>query len=329
MPEALPQPHGGSLVAAIARFGGVPQDWIDLSTGINPIPYPAPALPPESLQRLPDPADIARLERLAALSFGAPDHACLALAGAQAAIQMMPAVTAPGPVAILGPTYSEHAISYKNAGFETIEIPDLSAMSEAVSAVVLVNPNNPDGQLYPPETIEALAARLPLVIVDESFADPTPETSAMRLAPRDTLVIQRSFGKFYGLAGLRLGFALGSGATIARLAARAGPWPVSGPALAAGIAAYGDPDWSETTRARLATDRCRLDGLATRAGWRSLGGTDLFGLYDVKDAAAAQSALARAHIWTRRFDHSPGWLRLGLPGPEAHWQRLEAALPVW
>ena len=137
----------------------------------------------------------------------------------------------------------------------------------------------------------------------------------------------RSFGKFYGLAGLRLGFVLGGADDIAALDAMAGPWPVSGAAIEIGRKALLDRDWADATRARLETDARRLDDLAVsvRAG-RLIGGTPLFRLYDVGDAVAAQERLARARIWSRIFRDKPNWLRLGLPGDETEWTRLTEAL---
>ena len=141
------------------------------------------------------------------------------------------------------------------------------------------------------------------------------------------MIVLRSFGKFYGLAGLRLGFALGAAAEIAPLAELAGPWPASGPALAAGSAALPDAGWRAATLARLADEAPRLDRLAAAAGWqhgrrhRASSGSTTTG-----DAAAAQARLARHRIWSRIFPWSRGWLRLGLPGPEPEWTAVAAAL---
>jgi cobalamin biosynthetic protein CobC len=87
-----------------------------------------------------------------------------------------------------------------------------------------------------------------------------------------------------------------------------------------------DSTWQTETRTRLARDADRLDALAARAGWSLVGGTNLFRTYDTGDAMAARAHLARARIWTRAFPYSTGWLRLGLPGDAAGWNRLEQAL---
>lgn len=320
--------HGGDLDRAMAMHGGA--DWLDLSTGINRRPWPVGALPDRAWTALPTATDLAALEGAATRAYGATG-AVVALAGAQAAIQMVPRLAPPGRAAVLTPSYNEHAAALSAQGWDVTPAPDLAAMDGADLAVV-VNPNNPDGRAWPPARLAALAERVGCLVVDESFADPVPNLS---LAPRladladlgERVVILRSFGKFYGLAGVRLGFALCGPQTAARLRALAGPWAVSGPALALGTAALRDRDWQTATAARLAADSARLSALLTRAGWPVVGACALFVTAETGDAAAARDRLARARIWTRAFPYSPGWLRLGLPGTAAEWARLEAALP--
>jgi len=318
--------HGGDLGAAAARFGGRAEDWLDLSTGINRLPYPAPPLPAHALTDLPRRGDEVACAAAARAAFGAgADVACLPVAGAQAAIRLIPALRPPGRAAVLGPTYEEHAAAFAAAGWSVTEADRIEAL-QGFDAAVVVNPNNPDGRRWGPEAVAALAGANGLTVIDESFADVAPEISVCGMPARAGLVVLRSFGKFHGLAGIRLGFALGTGPEIARLRSLAGPWAVSGPALAIGATALADRAWAEATRARLAAGAARLDRLATAAGWRTAGGTDLFRLYETGDARKAQERLAGRMIWSRAFSCAPGWLRLGLPGPEAEWRRLAAAL---
>lgn len=312
--------HGGNLDAAQARWGG--DDWIDLSTGINRVAYPIPALSDAAWTALPTRAAMDRLTAAARAAYATP-AAILPVAGAQAAIQMIPRLRPPGRAAVLAPTYNEHAAVLRAAGWQVDEAPTLAALAGADLAVV-VNPNNPDGQSHRPADLRSLAAQVGQLIVDESFADPVP---ALSLAPDPgPVLVLRSFGKFYGLAGVRLGFVLGAPERMAPLAEMAGPWPVSGAAIEIGVAALADTGWQAATAARLRDDAARLDALATRAGWRRVGGTDLFRLYDTPDAVAAQHRLARARIWSRIFPWHDRWLRLGLPGP-TDWGRVEGALP--
>lgn len=319
--------HGGDLGTAIARFGGAAEDWLDLSTGINRMPWPAPPPPAAVLRNLPGAAELAACADAARTAYGAAAGLpCLPIAGAQAAIRLIPTLRSPGRVGILSPTYNEHAAAFAAGGWTVAPVPDLDGLA-GFDAAVVVNPNNPDGRRWPRAAILGLAERNGLVVVDESFADADPDLSVCpALRPEGRVIVLRSFGKFYGLAGLRLGFVLGPEAEVERLRAAAGPWSVSGPALHAGRGALADEGWAAATRARLATDAARLDGLATAAGWRLAGGAELFRLYETGDAAAAQARLARHRVWSRRFPYSSGWLRLGLPGPESEWETLAAAL---
>ena len=311
--------HGGNLDAARASWGGA--DWIDLSTGINRVPYPLPAIPEAAWTALPTQTAFDGFVAAARAAYGT-QAALLPVAGAQAAIQLVPRLGRPGRARVLGPTYNEHAAALRAAGWAVDQVATLAQLNGADLAVV-VNPNNPDGQSFAPEALRAL--KVGRLIVDESFADPTPALSLAAHA-RDSLLVLRSFGKFYGLAGVRLGCVIGGADSIAALAAMAGPWAVSGPALAVGTIALQDRAWAAATTARLTAETQRLDAAAARAGWSLVGGTALFRLYDTPDATAAQDHLARAAIWSRIFPYSTRWLRLGLPGSPAEWARVEAAL---
>lgn len=312
--------HGGNMDTVQALRGG--DDWIDLSTGINRVPYPLPAIPAQAWSALPTASARGALLAAAAQAYGT-EAPMVALAGAQAAIQMLP-LTGTGQARILSPTYNEHAACFAEAGWQTEAVSDPQALAGADVAVV-VNPNNPDGRIVSPDALLALRDKVGLLVVDESFADPVPGLSVAPHAGPGLLVL-RSFGKFYGLAGVRLGFALGDPAVVDRLRAMAGPWPVAGPALAIGTAALRDASWAAATTARLAQEAPRMDALARARGWTLVGGTHLFRLYDTPDAAAARGHLADHHIWSRIFPWSGRLIRLGLPGMEGEWQRLAAAL---
>ncbi|WP_226629061.1 threonine-phosphate decarboxylase CobD [Alloyangia pacifica] len=322
-PARPPRDHGGNLDAAMARFGGTRADWLDLSTGINPDPYPVPAIPAEAWAVLPRREDMDRLIAAARAAYNCPAH-IVPVNGAQGAIQLVPALRPPGRAAVLGPTYNEHAAALRTGGWQVTEVGSLDALHGADLAVV-VNPNNPDGRRSAPEALSALAAQVGLLVVDESFADPDPDLSiAPRLDGRlPNVAVLRSFGKFYGLAGLRLGFALAQAPMAERLAELAGPWPVSGPAIEIASAALIDKHWQAETVQRLTRGAARLDGLARQAGWEPVGGTPLFRSYATPNAQAAQEGLAGAQIWSRIFPYSQHWIRLGLP-PADRWEQLEA-----
>ncbi len=309
--------HGGGLDAAIRRFGGRREDWLDLSTGINPAPYPLPDLPPSAWHGLPDTDAGEALEAAARDFWNVPAGAAvLAAPGASALIADIPRLAPPGRVELAARSYNEHEAAFRACGWEV--------GAGARAARVVVHPDNPTGMLWSGGT-DAPGQR-PLLVIDESFCDVAPGDSHVPdLAGRPGVVILKSLGKFWGLAGLRLGFAIGDPTLIVRLGEMLGPWPVSGPALHVGRLALGDRAWARATRARLHGDAARLDALLRARGARPVGGCMLFRLYEVDNALKWQKILARDRIWSRIFSHTPGWLRLGLP-PAAGWARLERAL---
>jgi cobalamin biosynthetic protein CobC len=325
--------HGGDLGAARLAFLGAPEPFIDLSTGINPYPYPIPQLSADLFTRLPETAALDRLAGIAAKSYGAPSGAhVVAAPGTQILLPQIAALVPPGRAAVLGPTYAEHSRAAAGAGHQVEDVTDVAGLRTAALAVV-VNPNNPDGRIVPRATLLACARALPaqgLLVVDEAFMDVGPEDLSLGGdVGCGNIVVLRSFGKFFGLAGLRLGFALASPEIAARLRAGLGPWAVAGPALAIGAAALADQSWAATTRAHLAQAALRLDQVLTGAGLTVTGGTSLFRLAHMQAAPALFQHLGRAGILVRRFAGAPTWLRFGLPGREPDWQRLTAALAAF
>ena len=307
--------HGGGLDAAIARYGGTRRTWVDLSTGINPVPYPLPDLSADSWTALPDQAAQTDLITAARYFWNVPDGAgIIAAPGASCLIAALPALAKTGQVHIPAPTYNEHAAAFAAHGWQVTDHHDQP------QAKVIVHPNNPTGHWY-----NKADANAPLTVIDESFADVEPDRSLISLSERPGVIVLKSFGKFWGLAGLRLGFAIALPETIQRLSTSLGPWPVSGPALRIGATALNDTNWAEESRRRLTRDTIRLDTLMQAAGADLSGGTSLFRLYSVPDAHQWQDRLARHHIWTRTFPYSANYLRLGLPGPD-DWPQLEGAL---
>ena len=324
--------HGGDLAEAETAFGQPHNGWLDLSTGVNPHAYPIAPFDRETLARLPNPADLKDLLEIARAAYGWRDNVpVVAGPGAQAMIQLLPYLRVRGSVLVIGPTYAEHAYSWARAGHQVREAWSLSHAEDA-QVVIVVNPDNPTGRATEPDVLAKLAKDLAkrdgLLVVDESFADVSPEIAlAERVRPRG-MVVLRSFGKFYGLAGLRLGFAAGDAEMISELAAELGPWPVSGPALAAGRAALADVAWAATTRLQLTCDAMRLDHILTDAGFRQARGCDLFRTVRHPQAAEIHRTLAREGVWCRAFEDRPDQLRFGLPGDDEGFQRLETALKM-
>ena len=311
MTPPLTRDHGGGLDAAIARFGGTRADWIDLSTGINPNPYPVGDLGGDVWTALPDRAAQDALVDAARRFWNVPDNLdVLAAPGASCLIAQMPRLLPTGTARIDLPTYNEHTAAF--AGHRW------TFAGGDADVRVVVHPNNPTGEFWDGSGAHRL------VIVDESFCDVVPEQTLVSQAGKG-VVILKSFGKFWGLAGLRLGFLIGEEAQVQKVRDWLGPWPVSGPALKIGAAALADIGWAERTRRALSLASDELDRRVLAAGGRVVGGTTLFRLYEVADAATWQDRLAQNHIWSRIFPYSKTWLRLGLP-PESGWERLGAAL---
>jgi len=322
----LPE-HGGNLSEATRRFGEPEGGWLDLSTGINPVAYPVPAPAADDWQRLPREDD--GLREVAAAYYGTAE--LLAVSGSQAAIAALPRLRRRCRVAVLWPTFAEHAHRWERAGHrvERVEAGELEAASERADVVVLAHPNNPDGWHQAPERLRHLRRRLARrdgwLVVDEAFADVEPGLSLAAEAGEPGLVVLRSLGKFFGLAGARLGFVASQRVVRDGLAEELGPWAVSGPARAAGRAALADGDWQRQARERLAEAAARLDGGLRTHGLAPAGGTALFRWVPTAAAAGWQERLARAGVWVRRFER-PAGLRFGLPGSEAEWRRLAEAL---
>ena len=290
-----------------------------MSTGINPVPWRSSPLSDEAWTRLPEPGAVRALERVAARAYGAPDPAMVVAApGTQILISLLPHLFPQECVAVLGPTYGEHAAAW---GAAARPVTAWAALDTA--AAVVCNPNNPDGRRVPPAAVADLAARLQLLVVDEAFADLEEVSVAPLLGPQ-SLVVLRSFGKTYGLAGLRLGFALAAPEVAARIRDALGPWAVSGPAVAIGREALGDRAFLAAAASRLDRDGARLDALLEAAECRIEGGTRLFRLARSDAAAAMFARLGQAGVLVRAFPDRPHLLRFGLPAPDA-WDRLEAA----
>lgn len=323
--------HGGGLMKAAAAYPDAPRPWLDLSTGINPEPWRGPRAAEAELNRLPDPGALIALETAAAAAFGAAPERTTATAGAEAAIRLLPLLLGVRSVEIVGPTYGAHAEAWRAAGVTTRLIAADQAEASQAGVLVIVNPNNPDGRLIRRADLIAMArarsAEGRWLVVDESFIECAPDDSVSDMVDPG-LIVLRSFGKFYGLAGVRLGFMLAAPELGQRLRALLGDWPVSADALVMGRGAYGDHDWRRRTAAVLAERADRLDDLLTRAEFRIIGGTSLFRMTRTPHAARWFQHLCRAGVLTRPFDHTPDALRFGVP-TERDLPRLKRALEAF
>jgi len=322
--------HGGNLRDAARAFGRPAAEWIDLSTGINPHWYPAPQLPGNAWHRLPETDP--ELALAAADYYDAP--LMLAVAGTQAAIQALPRLRAPSRVVVAAPSYAEHAHHWASHGHTMRQIPyaELDAAVDGCDVMVVVNPNNPTGATIAPERLlewaGRLAARGGWLLVDEAFGDTTPHASVARHSDRPGLIVLRSVGKFFGLAGVRLGFVAAQPALLEALADLLGPWAVSGPAQEIALGALRDRAWQDAMRGRLQEEGERLHQLLAARGIAA-NGAALFQWWPEARAEDFWRHMAERGIWVRLFTQAARGIRLGLPPDEASWQRLATALDEW
>ncbi|MCJ8518781.1 cobalamin biosynthetic protein CobC [Pseudorhizobium tarimense] len=322
--------HGGNLGRARQEFPSAPEPWIDLSTGINPYSYPHSPIPAKAFLRLPELDAVERLKGLAAAAYGAPSPAHIAVApGTQILLPMLARLRATrGSAAILSPTYAEHAKAASQAGYQIKDTEDLSDL-EAADLAIVVNPNNPTGRLLSRSALVALAITLAkrggLLIVDEAFGEVSTGDSVADVVGDGGLVVLRSFGKFFGMAGLRLGFALASPHQVRQLEDQLGPWAVSGPALHIATEALSDDRWKTEMKQKLREEAQRLDCLLQQFGILVAGGTSLFRYARHESAGFIYEHLGRHGILIRKFDGRPVDLRIGLPH-EHEWDRLKHAL---
>ena len=345
--QTAPINHGGAIDIAAQKHGIAAENWLDLSTGINPVGYPIPEIAPQYWQRLPLSSELTSLKHAASRYYQlpSPDH-LVCTAGTQSLIQTIPFWlrdhTDIRSVHILGPTYAEHRRCWQRAGHICTDhdsnandrlktARSLLTTGDAGKVVILVNPNNPDGGLIPATEIEQLSKLAAYhhnwLIVDEAFIDCEPDQSICpHIDALSNTLILRSFGKFFGLAGIRIGCAVLPVKLAHDLEQRIGPWAIPGPSMHIATLAFDDLDWQTATRQRLNTDRQRLETMVTdHSPLKCIGATPLFLLFEGEMAAAVADHLAHAGILVRLFDHDATKVRFGLPGTDEDWKRLKTA----
>lgn len=330
--------HGGNLQEAARLYGRPVAQWLDLSTGINPHYYPVPAVADQAWHRLPE--KMPALTLAAQQFYAAP--AMLAVAGTQAAIQALPRLRLQAGgvarVVVAAPSYAEHAYQWRQHGHQVQECAydTLDARLASADVMVLCNPNNPTGATIAAQTLLGWAAQLAerggWLIVDEAFGDTASELSVASSTAQPGLIVLRSVGKFFGLAGLRLGFVAAHADLLSTLENMLGPWAISGPAQTIACAALQDQPWQAASRHSLQQQGARLQSLLRDHGFSS-SGTALFQWCG--DAALQGKTeqlwqhLAEQGIWVRLFRDAARGLRFGLPPDEAGWQKLTSSLTLW
>jgi len=319
--------HGGRVRSAAQQYKIPVSKWLDLSTGANPDSWPVPDLPDSCWHCLPEPND--GLVRVASVYYGC--DSLLPVAGVQAAIQALPQLCSLRRVGIVWPGYSEHANAWKMTGDAVKLIPphEVDDSLGSIDVLVIVNPNNPTGYYFEPQTLmlwhRYLVARGGWLVVDEGFIDATPHLSLARYCPRPGLIVLRSLSKFFGLAGLRMGFVLAEKELLQLMTAYLGPWSVSNPARWIAEHALADFSWHSEASSQLENETIRLETLLTKYNLAPAGGTHMFQWVKTPNATVIHGALARRGILVRLFN-APLSLRFGIPRDDQQWKRLESAL---
>jgi len=320
--------HGGQLLAAAKKFRIPRADWLDLSTGINPNGWPVPSIPPECWQRLPEDTDD---QLTTATQRYYQCKSVIPLPGSQAGIQILPQLRSPCRVLVLANSYSEHAFHWQAAGHSvnSVTAADFSAQIDKHDVAIVVNPDNPSGELISTETLldwhDSLSKRGGWLLVDEAFIDVNPENSLCPCSPLEGLLILRSLGKFFGLAGIRAGALIAEKNIIDQVGETLGPWSISHPTRWVSTQALLDTQWQADTRIQLKQQSQQLRSHLQKLNANSLNGTELFQTISMPDAATMYEQFARSGILTRLLNHQRG-LRFGLPGSDTNMQRLVDAI---
>ncbi|WP_348762796.1 threonine-phosphate decarboxylase CobD [Hyphomonas atlantica] len=324
--------HGGSLDRMRAAFPDASEPWLDLSTGINPWPYPVEPASADALHHLPTREAYTRCLAAMAKAMGAPAESMRLSPGSELLIRLLPKIISPEKTVVLSPSYGDHQQVWNASSTIVIESADALTHADTADAIVLCNPNNPDGRVFSLDELEMARARLAKrggwLIVDEAYADLNPGFSLAPCGGAPGLIILRSFGKFFGLAGVRLGAVMAPMDLLDAFDQLLGVWPVSGNALEIGAVAYSDMDWQADMRRRLSERRKRLDEILSAHRLGPVQGTDLFRYVTCEDAHTLWRGLAQQGIYVRRFAWSNRHLRIGLPGSDSDEARLNAALSL-
>ncbi|MDO7897839.1 threonine-phosphate decarboxylase CobD [Pseudomonas citrulli] len=322
--------HGGRLRNAALHYGIAEADWLDLSSGLAPWPFDVPAIPLRAWARLPESED--GLEQAACDYYSAAQ--VLPVAGSQMAIQLLPRLRRAGKVGVLSPCYAEHAEAWRRSGYIVREVleAEVDFFLDSLDVLVVVNPNNPTGQRLAPERLldwhARLAQRGGWLVVDEAFMDVTPQHSLAAYSHQVGLIVLRSFGKFFGLAGVRLGFVLAERHLLRLLAEQVGPWAVSGPTRVLGQACLLDSAAHLRQRRRCEQASQRLAATLEHHGFPPQGGCGLFQWRVTEHAQALHEFMARRGILLRLFLNTSS-LRFGLPADDHEFLRLEQAFEAY
>jgi len=332
--------HGGQLSKVAKQFGIPEQEWLDLSTGIAPFSYAIPAISEKIWQDLPtiSPSLIRAAQQYYQAKF------CWPVAGSQQLIEKLPSLWNDKNSAIESGKkqhaylpkvgYKEHQRAWSLAGYQIHFYQDaLPDNIEKNSIVVVINPNNPLTDTFSIQQLTQLKAHCQqqkaLLIIDEAFADIFP--SEFSFVPHltnynennndsandnenesDDLIVLRSFGKFFGLAGIRIGFACTTEIWRDIIKESIGPWSINGPALFIAEQALQDTQWQIEQSLRLEKYSKKLQELLKlHLPNASIKANALFITVFLDNAASVYEKLCQQGVYVRLTDEQNA-LRFGV-----------------
>ncbi|WP_339669078.1 threonine-phosphate decarboxylase [Dasania marina] len=312
--------HGGNLLQARQQYPDAQQPWLDLSTGISPWSWPVTDLPQACWQRLPEYSD--SFSRVVSNYYGV--QGLVPVAGSQQAIELLPQLLPPSTVAMPLWGYAEHRQAWQKAGHQLLtynSYAHLLGLLDQVEHVLVINPNNPTGELWDNTALQRLQQKVAgYLIIDEAFIDSCSQTSMLQHVEQGSLIVLRSMGKFFGLAGMRVGFVYLPIELKARFEQRLLLWGLTAPSLYIAEQALSDSAWQIQQQQRIHNMQQAMQQLlATRLPDFTIKPGPLFisvaGPYEKLRSIKQQ--FAQQGIWLRIFapqqPDGDGLLRFGLP----------------
>lgn len=315
--------HGGRLNRAVKKFNIPIENWIDLSTGINPNHWPIPNIPDKCFTRLPEDDD-GLVE--AARKYYQADN-LLPVAGSQSVIQLLPLLREKSKVAVPDIGYAEHAHQWQTAGHEIIfyKTSNLDNIVNDVDVLIIINPNNPTGEIVTQKQLLAwhkiLQSKQGWLIVDEAFADAEEIPSIVNMSHQSGLIVLRSIGKFFGMAGVRSGFVFAEKNLLKEINEKLGPWVLTGVSRYVTTMALLDNEWILNSKQALNQTSDSMHDLILGCSGVTPSGTKLFKTIVHVQAEEIFELFAMQGVLVRLLDNKKG-IRFGMPG-DGDWEKVQ------
>ncbi len=320
--------HGGDLAYWQRKVGNDALNWLDLSSACNREPWPVPEVSTALWMALPDQTEL--LEQAERYFARRPNAIG---AGSQHIIESLPPLLRESgcltnqTVFVPRIGYQEHAFAWRKWGYDIVYYDALEELlTQHWAVAVVIQPNNPTGELASASILSQLVAHAEQqgasLVVDEAFIDATPEWSVLNHQQTkdlsESLFVMRSVGKFFGLAGARVGFVFCASKWQVALNNLLGPWPVATPSLHLVSLALADTAWQShalqnlTVRQAAFVERV-MPKLNTVFDSQDSVRNALFTTWFLDSQAYAEHVFTMLHqvgVHTRLGD---GWIRVALP----------------